>query len=119
GSSAATDEFARALAEFERGARPAAMAARAGGEVRVGTKVRGSVVTIGAEHALLDIGARCEAIADLAQFRNEDGSLRIAVGESLELFVVESGDQIVLARSVRSDPGSALRQVREAHAAGV
>ena len=118
-SGPAAEEFARALADFERAARSAAAAVRAGAELRVGTKVRGSVVTIGAEHALLDIGARCEAIADLSPFRNEDGSLQIAVGDTLELFVVESGDQIVLARSVRSDPGSALRQVREAHAAGV
>jgi small subunit ribosomal protein S1 len=115
----AADEFARALAEFERGARPAAMAARAAGRIAVGMKVRGTVVAIGPEHALLDIGARSEATVDVSHFRNEDGTLRIAVGEPLDLFVVEADDQVVLAPSVRADPGAGLRQLREAHAAGV
>jgi small subunit ribosomal protein S1 len=115
----AADEFARALAEFERGARPAAMAARAAGRIDVGMKVRGTVVAIGPEHALLDIGARSEATVDLSHFRNEDGTLRIAVGEPLDLFVVEADDQVTLAPSVRADPGAGLRQMREALAAGV
>ena len=115
----ATAEFARALAAFERGARPAARAARAAGRITVGMKVRGTVVGIGAEHALLDVGARSEAVADLAPFRNDDGTLRIAVGEALELFVVEADDQVALAPSFRADPSTALRQMREAHAAGV
>jgi small subunit ribosomal protein S1 len=112
-------EFARALEEFERGARPAAIAARAAGRIAVGMKVRGTVLAIGPEHALLDIGARSEAVADLAHFRNEDGTLRIATGEPLDLYVVEADDQVVLAPSLRADPGMALRQMREAHAAGV
>jgi small subunit ribosomal protein S1 len=115
----AADEFARALGEFEGGSGPAAMTARAARSIVVGMKVRGTVVAIGAEHALLDIGARSEGVADLTQFRNEDGSLRIAVGEAFDLFVVEAGDQLVLAPSLRADAGSALRQIREAHAAGV
>ena len=97
------EEFAKALEEFERGARPAAAAARAAARITVGMKVRGTVVAIGAEHALLDISARSEAVADLSPFRNEDDSLRIAVGEALELFVLEAGDQVVLAPSLRAD----------------
>ncbi len=112
-------EFARALEEFERGERPAAIAASAASRIAVGMKVRGTVVAIGAEHALLDIGARSEAVADLAPFRNDDGSLRIATGEALDLYVVEADDQVVLAPSLRADPGAALGQMRAAHAAGV
>ena len=112
-------EFARALEEYERGARPAATAAAAAGRISVGMKVRGTVVAIGPEHALIDIGARSEATADLAPFRNEDGTPTIAVGEALDLYVVEADDQVVLAPSMRADPATALRQMREAHAAGV
>jgi len=111
--------FARALEAFERDARPAAAAARAADRITAGMKVRGTVVAIGAEHALLDIGARSEAVADLTHFRNEDGTLRIATGEPLELYVVEADDQVVLAPSLRADPGAALGQMRAAHAAGV
>jgi len=113
------EEFARVLEEFERGARPASAAADAAGRVRVGMKVLGTVVAIGPEHVLLDIGARSEATAELAHFRAEDGTTRIAVGDPLELFVVEAGDQVVLAPSVRADPGAGLRQMREAQLAGV
>jgi len=112
-------EFARALEAFERGGKPAASTAQAAHRIAVGMKVRGTVVAIGPEHALLDIGARSEAVADLAQFRSEDGTLRIAVGEPLELYVVEADDQVVLAPSLRADPGVALGQMRAAHAAGV
>jgi small subunit ribosomal protein S1 len=111
--------FARALEAFERAARPAAGAARAADRITVGMRVRGTVVAIGPEHALLDIGARSEAVADLAHFRNEDGTLRIAAGEPLELYVVEADDQVVLAPSLRADPGAALGQMRAAQAAGV
>lgn len=111
--------FARALEAFERDARPATGAARAVERITVGMKVRGTVVAIGPEHALLDIGARSEALADLAHFRNEDGTLRIATGEPLELYVVEADDQVVLAPSLRADPGASLGQLRAAHAAGV
>ena len=114
-----SSEFAKALQEFERDARPAAMVARAAGRIAIGMKVRGTVVAIGPEHALLDIGDRSEAIAELGPFRNEDGTLRIAAGDALDLFVVEAGDQVVLASSVRAESGTALQQMREAHAAGV
>jgi small subunit ribosomal protein S1 len=77
------------------------------------------VVAIGPEHALLDIGARSEAVAELTPFRGEDGTPRIAVGEPLELYVVEADDPVVLAPSLRADPGAVLGQMRAAHAAGV
>ena len=115
----ALDEFASALEAFERAAPPGAAAPRERGRIAAGMKVRGTVVAIGAEHVLLDIGSRSEAVADLSHFRNEDGSLRIAMGEALDLFVLDAGDQVVLAPSLRADPGSALRQVRDAHAGGV
>jgi small subunit ribosomal protein S1 len=117
---AASAEFAKALAEFERGARPAAaVAQRLNVELAVGMKVRGKVVSVGAEHALIDFGGRSEAVAETRHFRAEDGTLRIAVGQGIELFVVEAGDQVVLAPSIRAEAQAARRQVREAHAAGV
>ena len=117
---ARSDEFAKALEAFEHGRRPAAAAAaRASVDVTVGMKVRGTVVAVGDEHALLDFGGRSEAVAETRHFRAEDGTLRIAVGDTLELFVVEAGDQVVLGPSIRADPHAARRQVREAQTGGV
>ena len=117
-----SQDFAHALEAFERGSGsdlsapvPAAVAR----ELAVGDKVRGQVVSIGDTHALVDHGGRSEAVVDLSPFRTEDGSLRIAVGDTVELFVVEAGDQIALAPVARSEKGGALRALREAHAAGM
>jgi len=115
----ASAEFARALEAFEHGARPAAQATRASADVAVGMKVRGTIVALGSEHLLVDFGGRSEAVAETRHFRAEDGTLRVAAGESLELFVVEAGDQVVLAPSIRADAHAAKRQVREAHAGGI
>jgi small subunit ribosomal protein S1 len=116
---ATSNEFARALEEHERAARAAAAATRAATDVVPGAKVRGKVVAVGEEHTLIDYGGRSEAVAETRQFRAEDGSLGIAAGDVLELFVIEAGDQVVLARSMRAEGQAALRQVREARAAGV
>jgi small subunit ribosomal protein S1 len=115
----ASPEFARALEAFERGRGTAAAAAGAAAEIAVGMKVRGTVIAVGGEHALIDFGGRSEALAEMTHFRAEDGTPTIAAGQVLELFVVEAGDQIVLAPSIRAEAHAALRQLRAAHAAGV
>ena len=112
-------EFARALEAHESAASTAAAAAGAAADIVPGARVRGKVVAVGGEHTLIDYGGRSEAVTETRQFRAEDGSLRIAAGDVLELFVIEAGDQVVLARSMRAEGPAALRQVREAHAAGV
>jgi small subunit ribosomal protein S1 len=116
---ATSNEFARALEEHERAARAAAAATGAAADIVPGAKVRGKVVAVGDEHTLIDYGGRSEGVAETRQFRAEDGSLSIAAGDVLELFVIEAGDQVVLARSMRAEGQAALRQVREARAAGV
>jgi small subunit ribosomal protein S1 len=115
----ATSEFARALEEYERGGRSAAAAAAAATDIVVGMKVRGKVISVGEEHTLIDFGGRSEGVAETPRLRADDGTLSVAVGDELDLFVVEAGDQIVLAPSLRADPQAALRQVKEAQAAGL
>jgi ribosomal protein S1 len=115
----ASAEFARALDEFEQDKRSAAAAAGAATEITVGMKLKGKVVSVGEEHTLLDFGGRSEAVAETRHFRAEDGAPSVKPDDVLELFVVEAGDQVVLAPSIRADAQTALRQMREAHAAGV
>ena len=117
-----SQDFARALEAFEHGSGTglaSPVPADVARDLAVGDKVHGRVVSIGDTHALVDHGGRSEAVADLGPFRNDDGTLRIAVGDTLDLFVVEAGDQITLAPVVRSEKGGALRTLREAHAAGM
>ena len=116
---AASVEFARALEEFEKSKRSAAAAAAAATEISVGMKVKARVVSVGEEHTLFDFGGRSEAVGETRHFRAEDGTPGVKPDDVLELFVVEAGDQVVLAPSIRADAHAALRQMREAQAAGV
>jgi ribosomal protein S1 len=116
---APSPDFAKALEAFERGHPRSLEMARAAVEPAAGDRVRGRVLELTLEHALIDIGARSEAVAELAHFRSDDGPPRIAVGDIVELFVVEAGDPIVLAPSLRSDSHSGLTVMRQAQKAGM
>jgi small subunit ribosomal protein S1 len=108
--------FAQALAEHEAGARTPDATIR---DVARGDAVKGTVVSIGETHAMIGYGGRSEALADLAPFRGADGALKISVGDTLELFVVETGDQVVLAPSLKGEGKGAMSRLREAHRAHV
>lgn len=118
-------EFGRALEEFDRG-QPKKPRGKSG-EVRPGTRVKATVRSVGEDVALVDYGGRSEASVETKHFRGEDGKLKVGVGDVVDLFVVEAGDQVTLAPSFSpkgggrggSSGGAALRQVREALASGV
>lgn len=123
---APSPEFGAALDAFEH-AQPPAAAPPATNALPVGTAVHGKVVSVNDESVMVDFGGRSEGIAETRHFRNEDGTLRVSPGDPIDLFVVETGDEVKLAPSVRTRPKAdkaeksheALRQVREAQAAGM
>ncbi len=108
-------EFAAALQSFNREA-PRAEPAR---EVTPGARVHGRIVSIGDEHLVVDFGGRSEGVAETRAFRNEDGSLRVEVGQEIDLYVTEAGDQIVLAPSLKADAKAGLDRLRAAQSAGI
>jgi small subunit ribosomal protein S1 len=111
-----SDEFRRALEAYERRTRAAAAK---GIDVTAGSKVRGTIVSIGDEQTLVDFGGRSEGVIETRHLRDESGTLRHAVGDALELWVVRADDQVELGLSMRTDPHAALEQVREAQRAGI
>lgn len=117
---APSTEFASALAQHEAAATSATQMERAAIEVKKGQKVKARVVSIGDEHVVFDFGGRSEATAETRGFKKDDGTLKIAVGDTVELFVKEAGDQVVLAAKGGGDRNAAaLAQLREAHTAGM
>lgn len=124
---ASSAEFAKALQEFERRQSGAEAAAHAEARLEVGARVSARVVSIGESHVLFDFGGRSEAVAETPQFRNEDGSMGIIPGDQLDLYVIESGEQVVLAKTAGAGKGgggkaeraAALAALREASNAGV
>jgi small subunit ribosomal protein S1 len=123
GDEPATPDFATDLKAFEReksrtapGGAPARGTGAPKAAHRIGDRVRGRVVSVSGDVVLLDVGGRAEAVADAREFRSEDGQASVAIGDSLELHVVQAGEPLTLARAAprrgrRSV--SALRQARE------
>lgn len=123
---AAAAEFGAMLEDFER-TRPNPRAASPntagrrdpGSELRVGSRVQARVVSVSGDSLLLDVGGRSEAVADAREFRRDDGTLTVELGQVLDLAIVEMGESPVLSRIARpSGRGrvslDAIRQAREA-----
>lgn len=96
-------DFASMLAEFEgrQGKAPQAQA-------RVGDTVRGRIVRIGQESAIVEIAeGAVEGMIDVDQLRDPDGNLGVKVGDVVEARVVETmGKQgsVVLRRTMARGP---------------
>jgi len=85
---------------------------------RVGEKVKGKIFQLGAETAFLTIGKH-EAMLELDELKDEEGILRLGVGEEVEAYVVETGAKgIVLSRKLSRDAAS-LTMLAEARHSGL
>jgi small subunit ribosomal protein S1 len=85
---------------------------------RVGEKVKGKIFQLGAETAFLTIGKH-EAMLELDELKDEEGILRLGVGEEVEAYVVETGAKgILLSRKLSRDAAS-LSMLAEARHSGL
>jgi small subunit ribosomal protein S1 len=115
-----SDEFASALEAYDHDQpKPPTETVAAASALAVGTRVKGTVVSIGDEYLLMDYGGRSEAVAETRHFKNDDGTVKVGVGDVLDLYVVESTDRVVLAPRVRTDAQAGRKAVRDAFAAGI
>jgi small subunit ribosomal protein S1 len=94
----------------------AAMLARqeTGPVLEVGQVVKGRVIQIAAESVFVDVGGKGEAWIDRAELTDDDGRLRVAIGDELEATVVSTRDEIRL--SYRLQRGAQARQALAAAA---
>jgi len=78
---------------------------------KVGEKVRGKVIDIGSEQVFVDLGGKAEASMDIANLKDADGTLSVAVGDALEAVVAsvdpETGALVLGSRHGRQLHGSA------------
>ena len=102
-----TDDFA-ALFEASIKAKP----------VREGQTVEGRIVAIGPEVAFVDIGGKGEATIDVAELKDEDGDIEVAVGDRVHAVVVSSAGGLQL--SMKLARGAATnRQLEDAFRSGL
>jgi small subunit ribosomal protein S1 len=106
---ATSEEFRQQLESFERAHAPES--GRSADPV-AGAKVRGTILRVGDDHAIVDFGGRSEGILEVRHLKDASGALKHGVGDVIDLFVLKVGDQVVLGPNLRPEPKAALQQLR-------
>jgi small subunit ribosomal protein S1 len=75
--------------------------AEAGPALEVGQVVKGRVILIGAESVFVDVGGKGEAWIERGELTDDEGRLRIGVGDEVEATVVSTGDEVRLSHKLR------------------
>jgi len=83
-----------------------------------GQTVEGTIVAIGSAVALVDVGGKGEAQIDLAELKNADGALEVAVGDRIQALVVSTEGGVMLSRRLARGAASD-RQLEDAFQAGL
>jgi len=63
-----------------------------------GQTIEGTIVTIGAEVALIDVGGKSEAEIDIAELKDDEGDIEVAVGDRIQAVVVSTAGGLTLSR---------------------
>lgn len=86
--------------------------------IEKGQTIEGTVVAIGAEVAFVNVGGKGEAVIDLAELKDDEGTLDVAVGDRIHAVVVSTEGGLTLSR--RLARGAATdRQLEDAFRSGL
>lgn len=86
--------------------------------VAQGQTVEGRIVQIGPEVALVDVGAKSEAVIDVHELTDHEGALEVQVGDRIQAVVASTVGGVQLSK--RLGRGAAtLRQLEDAYHAGL
>ena len=86
--------------------------------IEKGQTIEGTIVGIGAEVAFVNVGGKGEAVIELAELKDDEGVLEVAVGDRLQAVVVSTEGGLTLSR--RLARGAATdRQLEDAFRAGL
>lgn len=86
--------------------------------VAKGQTVEGTIVKIGAEVALVDVGGKSEAVLDVAELKDAGGALEVAVGDRIQATVVSTAGGVTLSRKL-VQKAATDRQIEDAFRAGL
>jgi small subunit ribosomal protein S1 len=96
---AGSDEFARLL--------EASYASSSRQRLAIGQAVEGTIVDLGPEVALVDVGAKGEATLAVSELKNEEGLLEAKVGDRVHATVVSTTGGITLSRRLQRGAATA------------
>ena len=83
-----------------------------------GQTVEGTIVTIGREVALVDVGSKSEAVIDVSELKDDEGDLEVAVGDRIQATVVSTTGGLTLSRRLARGAATA-RQLEDAFRTGL
>jgi small subunit ribosomal protein S1 len=86
--------------------------------VEKGQTIEGTLVSIGAEVALVDVGGKSEAVIDIDELKDHEGNLEVHVGDHIQAVVVSTAGGLTLSRRLALGAATA-RQLEDAFQAGL
>jgi small subunit ribosomal protein S1 len=86
--------------------------------IEKGRVIEGTVVAIGDESALVDVGGKSEAVIDIEELKDDDGDVEVAVGDRIQATVVSTAGGLKLSRKLALGAATA-RQLEDAFRAGL
>ena len=86
--------------------------------IEKGQTLEGTIVAIGPESALVDIGGKSEATIDVDELKNDQGNLEVAVGDRIQAMVVSTAGGPTLSRKL-ARRAATERQLEDAFQTGL
>lgn len=72
-------------------------------DIATGSKIKGTVTRIGSEYIYVDISGNLEAIMNIKECRDPNGSLTVTIGDTLEGYVVSDSDnELIFSKKLTS-----------------
>jgi small subunit ribosomal protein S1 len=81
--------------------------------IEQGQTIHGTIVAIGPDVAFVDVGGKGEATIDVAELKDEEGDVEVAVGDRIQAVVVSTTGGLTLSRRLALGAASA-RQIEDA-----
>jgi small subunit ribosomal protein S1 len=78
-----------------------------------GDTIEGTIVSIGSEVALVDVGGKSEAVIDVKELQDDEGRIEVAVGDRVAATVISTAGGLMLSRKLALRAAGA-RQLEDA-----
>src|ERR1700722_16220007 len=78
-----------------------------------GQTIEGTIVAIGLDVAFVNVGGKGEALIEIAELKNDEGALEVAVGDRIQAMVVSTGGGLTLSRRLARGAAT-VRQLKDA-----
>jgi small subunit ribosomal protein S1 len=86
--------------------------------IEKGQTIEGTIVAIGPEVALVDVGGKSEATIDVGELKDDEGNLDVAVGDQIQAVVVSTAGGLTLSRRL-ARRAATERQLEDAFHTGL